>query len=203
MLGIYQFQYALKEAQITEAEELILTREDFYQELKALWKENSLQIVPLAELSRNRWELLRASFTYCSKPLFPCYRTISRHWNNQPFISALLPNQEFYNMLEDGSRILLSQLEDTQYGISVSNRFKWILYLTNKRLHDTIQYISNDGIQFNQMHQLLFMLIFSFGTMEGRFMDNEKVYLLQVNLPMLKYGSESYYVNLVKLNYDF
>ena len=86
MLGIDQFQYALKEAQITEAEELILTREDFYQELKALWKEHSLQIVPLAELSRNRWELLRASFTYCSKPLFPCYRTISRHWNNQPFI---------------------------------------------------------------------------------------------------------------------
>ena len=94
----------------------------------------------MAELSRNRWELLRASFTYCSKPLFPCYRTISRHWNNQPLISALLPNQEFYNMLEDGSRILLSQLEDTQYGISVSNRFKWILYLTNKRLHDTIHY---------------------------------------------------------------
>lgn len=65
-------------------------------------------ILMQTKLSRGCWEILRGRCTFGGRPIFPCYQTLSRYWNAQQPIPENVSDSDFFTLLEQGTRSLIS-----------------------------------------------------------------------------------------------
>lgn len=138
---------------LSEHENEIFTR------IRKTFYNKSMTMLYTASLSTNQWETIREGLTVDGFKFLPCYKTIQNHWRTQNLIPDFVDNQTFFEMLENGRRVLLSENEN-QFRITLSNRVKWILFLIATYLNDHMKkFLSKNNLPIDSLVEISFQFL--------------------------------------------